>query len=104
MTNDVNSHHWHGSESRRDASSAAGGPDWVQRTMLPPEHLQIDVRVLWNGRDDVVRYQIEVQDPSTKELLAMRSRPFHDGLTVEEGLSAAVAWTQEALGALNTPF
>jgi hypothetical protein len=76
----------------------------VTTTFLEPAHLEVDVRMLWQGAHRTGRYQIEVKDPSTGELLAMRSRPFHEGLSAHETLEQAFEWARGALDVLMQPF
>lgn len=80
-----------------------GGPDWVQPALVPTLHLELTVRVLYNGEDRVGRYQVEVSNPSTRELLAMRSRPFAKGLSARETQEEAYEWAYEAVAALVDP-
>lgn len=92
--------------AKRDSSSAAGGPAWVQPGWLPPEHVHITLQVLSDGPGHVVRYQVEITNPVTKELLALRARPFHNDCDVRSGLTLALEWLQDALDQLGVgdPF
>lgn len=94
------------SESRRDTSSAEGGPSWVQPGFIAPEHVEATVRLLYDVANRTGRYQIEVSNPTTKELMAMRSCPFTVDLTWDDVMAAAYHWLREAsttLG-LGDPF
>lgn len=95
------------SERRRsDSSSAVGGPSWVQPGLIAPTNVHITVQVLSDTVNARTRYQVEVADASTRELLALRSRPFHTGLTTKEAYEHASKWVQEALDTLGVgePF
>lgn len=53
--------------------------------------------MLYDGQSRTGRYQVEVTNPSTKELLAMRSRPFAKGLSARETQEEAYEWAYEAV-------
>lgn len=62
---------------------------------------------LWDAHNGVARYQLEVSNPVTKELIAMRSRPFHHDSNGPEGtLRAVYNWSLSALDTLGVmdPF
>lgn len=92
-----------GSESRRLPSSAEGGQTWCQTPLVPVDHLQVTARVLYDRVRRLGRYQVEVTDPNTRELLALRSRPFHEGLSARETQEEAHKWCCEAIEALTNP-
>lgn len=88
---------------RSDTSSAVGGPNWVQGLLVPPSDVEITTRVLYNLSSRTGRYQVEVSNPVTKELLALRSRPFHEGLSARETQEEANQWAYQACAALLDP-
>lgn len=92
-----------GSAARRDTSSAAGGPDWIQEVLFPPTLIEIDMRVRVAVATDTAQIQIELSDPVTKELLAMRSRPPHHIDNAHAPLTEAWAWIVQALDVLLNP-
>lgn len=71
--------------------------------MLPALNLEATVRVLYDSGRRLGRYQVEVSDPGTKELLALRSRPFREGLSYQETQEEACQWLSEAVAALLDP-
>lgn len=70
--------------------------DHQQTVLCPPEVLEIRVRLGLIPADHHARWQIEVIDPSTKELLAMYSRPHFTIHTMDEEMAGVGA----RLGAL----
>lgn len=103
MTTSRNSQQGEGSASRRDTSSAVGGPSWIYPGIVPLDNLQVTVRVLYDGHSRAGRYQVEVTNPSTKELVAMRSRPYAKGLSARETQEEAYEWAYEAVRQLLDP-
>lgn len=49
--------------------------DWAQTLLVPPDLLEVRLRLGFIIPDKHMRWQIEVTDPSTKELLALHSVP-----------------------------
>lgn len=92
-----------GSASRRDTSTAVGGPDWLQVPLVPHDDLEVTTRLLYDRVGRRARYQVEVTNPVTKELLALRSRPFHEGLSYTEAQEKADEWRDQAVQALLDP-
>lgn len=92
-----------GSGAGVQASSAALGPAWVSVGFLPATDLEATVRILYSVGDRLARYQVEVSAPTTRELLALRSRPFHKALTYQEAQEEACKWLSEAVAALLDP-
>lgn len=92
-----------GYRERSDTSSAVGGPNWCQQLFIPPDNVEVTTRVLYDLQGRRGRYQVEVADPVTKELLALRSRPFHQGLSARETYEEAYKWGCEAVEALCNP-
>lgn len=96
-----------GAAERSDSSSAVGGPDWIQPGFIAPEHVHVTLQWLWDAHNGQARYQLEVTNPVTKELIALRSRPFHrDEHGPEVSLGAAWGWLLAALDQLGVmdPF
>lgn len=89
--------------ARRDTSSAVGGTEWIQTGLVPPDHIEAVVRVLYTPQQRRARYQIELSNPNTRELLAMRSRPFHDSVSFDEAFSLAAIWLREAVRVVCDP-
>lgn len=56
----------------------AGKKTHVQTTLLPPEVVEATLRVGLVGASGHVQVQVEVQDPSSGELLALWSQPHAD--------------------------
>ena len=94
------SHTGEGSGSRRDTSSAVHGPAWIQTGWLKPTLLEVDFRVRLAVGSGASMYTIEVSDPVTRELLAMRSRPPWTGSAPLEALAEAYEWAQQAVEVL----
>lgn len=92
-----------GSASRSDASSAVGGPDWIQEGLFPPSIVEVDIRVRVAVASGTAQIQIEIIDPITKELLGMRSRPPHAVGSAEQPLTQAYTWCRQALELLLNP-
>lgn len=92
-----------GSGQRSCTSSAVGGPSWVYPGIVPMDHLEVTVRVLYDGQSRTGRYQVEVANPVTRELVAMRSRPFAKGLSARETQEEAYEWAYEAVRQLLDP-
>lgn len=103
MTNNGNSKRDRVTAERSDASSAVGGPSWIYPGFVPIDHLEVTVRVLYDRQSRAGRYQVEVSDPSTRELVAMRSRPIAKGLSARETQEEAYEWAYEAVRQLLDP-
>jgi hypothetical protein len=71
--------------------------------MFPALHLEATLRIVYDSERRLGRYQVEVADASTHELLALRSRPFHEGLSAQETQEEASKWLSEAIAALLDP-
>lgn len=78
----------------------------MQTALIPPRHVQADLRLLYDHETRTGRYQIEVTDPETRSLLAMRSCPFTTDLTLDDVLAAGVAWLRRSFDQLQVgdPF
>lgn len=71
----------------RSESPKMGEPRYHLQTMLtPPTHVRFTINVLYDADTRSARYQVEVTDPNTKELLAMWARPFHHDATCSDAL------------------
>lgn len=95
-----------GYRERSDSSSAVGGPSWVQPGFIAPTNVLATLTLAYDCDKRAARYQIEVQNPVTRELLALRSRPFHYDVTSQQALRQATTWLQGALDQLGVgdPF
>lgn len=62
------------------------GSTWSQTLLVPPDVLEVRLRLGFIPREHHARWQIEVLDPQGGELLAMHSRPHFALSTLEEEL------------------
>ena len=60
---------------RRSSDPASLDLHWTQGVLMRPELLEVRLRVGLIPADDHIRLQLEVLNPSTKELYAMHSIP-----------------------------
>lgn len=72
--------------------------EWVQTMLLPPRVLEIQIRLGIIAEENHLRWQIEAMDPSTKELLALCSRPACRLADLEDELGAVVNRLLRLLG------
>lgn len=73
----------------------------MQPGFLAPEHVHVTMEVAWDQHNTTGRYQIQVHDPTTRELIALRSRPFQRESTLQETLQGAYTWLNDALVTLG---
>lgn len=66
-------------------------PDYAQTILCPPDVLEVRLRLGFIPADRHGRWQLEVIDPGSGELLAMESRPHYDLSELEETLASVGA-------------
>lgn len=66
-------------------------PDYAQTCLVPPDVLEIRLRLGFIRADHHARWQLEVIDPGSRELLAMHSCPHFSPALLEEELSGVGA-------------
>lgn len=71
--------------------------------MFPPSLVEVDIRLRLGLGEGLAQYQVEVYDPVTKELMAMRSRPPHTQHEAHAALQEVAAWALSALTELLNP-
>jgi hypothetical protein len=64
-----------------------GSTDWNQTLLVPPDVLEVRLRLGFIRADNHGRWQFEVLDPRGRELLAMYSRPHFPLDELEETLA-----------------
>lgn len=94
------------SDERSEAPHLGEPRSWTQTLLFPPRHVRWDIHVLYDAETRTARYQVEAQDPATKELLAMWSRPFHTDCTADDALLAVCTEARRMVTALQVgePF
>ena len=89
------------SDERSESAAVGEVRTYVQKLLTPPEHARFTVNVLYDASTRTARYQVDVTDPSTRELLAMESRPFHHDITAQDALMAACTIARRLSGELE---
>jgi hypothetical protein len=94
------------SDERSESPHLAEVRRYVQTQLVPPRHVRFACHVLYDAETRTARYQVEVTDPFTKELLAMESRPFHTDCTADDALMAVTTIARRLAGELSVgdPF
>lgn len=99
---------------RRSTSGRHGKPEglalsafeerwWVQGSLFPPDLIEATLRVGYSAELSHLQVQIEVFDPETKELLAMRSVPHIAVFNREQMQTAALKELGRLLQAVLDP-
>lgn len=78
--------------------------EWTQTMLLPPEAVEVRLRVGVVPERDHVQLQVEVVDPATKAVLAMWSRPHVPLDSWSHAVGEAFSKVLEHLGAMIDPF
>lgn len=94
------------SDERSETPHLAEVREYTQTLITPPDHVRVVVNLLYDATTRTARYQVEVMDPSTKELLALWSRPFHHDCTAHDALAEIYKAAGKTLLALEVgePF
>lgn len=74
------------SDERSESPHLGEARHHLQTLIVPPAHVRITMNVLYDVEARTARYQLEVSDPATRELLGMWSRPYHRNCTAQDAL------------------
>lgn len=94
---------WHQGEvqvGRPSARTTVHPEEWIQTVLVPPAVIEVQVRLGMIPTENHLRWQIEVLDPSTSELLALATRPACALVELEEELRTVVARLMRLFGPL----
>lgn len=101
MTTSAFSHQETGSSAASPHSALGEERRYLQTLLVPPRHARFDIHVLYDAETRTARYQVEISDPFTKELLAMWARPFHTDATADDALMAVTTEARRMAGLLE---
>ena len=76
---------------------------YEQTLLLPPDLVEVRLRLGFIPGDNHMRWQVEAIDPATGELLAMHSKPHHHLSNYEEGLEQAIVRLRLTLSYVLNP-
>ena len=76
---------------------------WEQTLLAPPEVVEVRLRIGVIAGEDHMRWQLEVMDPRTKELLAMEAHPAARFSNLADELPAMGARLWELLSSVTNP-
>lgn len=78
------------SDAEGVTASAEGGRRWVQQTFFPPEEVAIAVKIFLAPSEDHFDFDVEVYDPTTRELFGMMAAPRQSTTSVLASLTLAM--------------